>query len=65
MNGVSCSSVALAGTSIAPNTTPWSSVGASSLAENMYIGTTSSDEHDPDRVDRGPIGAASLSSMRA
>jgi len=43
VKGVSCSIVALAGTSIAPNITPWSSMGASSLAENMYIGTTSSD----------------------
>ena len=38
--GSSCSSVALGGTSIAPNTTPWSSLGASSLGENMYMGTT-------------------------
>ena len=40
--GSSCSTVALGGTSMAPKTTPWSSLGASSADENRYIGATSS-----------------------
>ena len=43
VKGVTCSMVALAGVSTLPNTTPWSSVGASSFPENRYMGTTRSE----------------------
>ena len=40
LTGVSCSNVALGGTCIEVNMTPWSSLGASSFGEKRYIGTT-------------------------
>ncbi len=36
-----------------PNMNPWSSTGASSLGENIYIGNSHQAERGPDGIDRG------------